>query len=165
MKFQLKLPFFFGNTFSRQKTEEDCGKTETTRKNIYVSSYIVIAYNIYHPLKFLFLTWSSQYLLCYLFQFYSIINNIYCITLAFVQIHIRQFTKYVNRNKCFSQGWTQVRVQGSRPPLAHFFFPNYIHHFGSPKPQASIQLATIQPKNLTKIIKTFTIVIVLYIYI
>ena len=57
--------------------------------------------------------------------------------------------------------------EGLREPasLGPFFFPHYIHHFGSPKPSASIQLTTIQPKNLTKIIKTFTIVIVLYIYI
>ena len=60
--------------------------------------------------------------------------------------------------------------QGPKGAWAHFvpfffffFFTNYIHNFCScsrSKTLGSFQLTAIQPKNLTKIIKTFTMVIV-----
>ena len=53
--------------------------------------------------------------------------------------------------------------RGLRPTWFHFFFTNYIHNFCScsrSKTLGSLQLTAIQPKNLTKIIKTFTMLIV-----
>ena len=54
--------------------------------------------------------------------------------------------------------------RGPGPPWVHFFFLQIIYIIfvvaSIAKPQAPLQLTTIQPKNLTKSIKTFTMLIV-----